>query len=117
MNGKIYLRRDEIQFELLPYPNDGNSYSRQSAHIWECEAIKFIEKDGYEADVNADYGHDHHKFRIWVCSTETNESDDEIELTEKEEEDAIIVGKAADEFGMNAAIKFAEEDAVRANPD
>lgn len=117
MNGKIYMRRDRIQFEGLPFPNDGNSYCRQAAHAWECAAIGVIESAGYEADVNADLGNNHHKFQVWAEPTETNDDGDEIELSAAELTAAKLVAEKADEAGTAAAIKFAEEEAVNANPD
>ena len=120
MNGKIFLRRDRIQFETLDYPQDGNSYTNQAAHAWECAAIGVIEGAGYQADVDAGHGRDHTNFRLWVEPTDEIESDDgyePVELTVDELVRARKFAYLADEAGRAAAHKFAAEQAVHANPD
>ena len=117
MNGKVALRRDRIQFEGLDYPDDGNSYSRQAASAWECAAIEFIERAGYEADVDAGYGKDHTRCRKWVSATEKDEDGDRVDLTDAEEHAALQIAEAADSAGWEAAEKFAAETAKFADPD
>ncbi len=121
MNGKIYLRRNRIQFERLPFPNDGNYYSNQMAHAWESAAIRSIEKAGYEADVEAVPGKDHHKFLVWVEPTEEkyNAADEEYEIigfAKGELTAAMLVGDRADAAGLEAARRFAD-GVPSANPD
>ena len=120
MNGKIYMRRDQIQFERLPYPDDGNSYVQQAAHTWECAATVYIESAGYKADVSTNYSRDHHRFRLVVLSTEEIETDDgrqPVGLTDEEYIAAYRIGRLADETGWAAAIRFAQQEASSANPD
>ena len=115
MNGTIFIRRDEIQFERLPYPDDGNSYTRQAAHAWECAATEHIERAGYRADVEATHGRDHCKYCVWVEPAQVGCED--VALTEAELAAALAVADEADSVGVWAAHDFAERDAAGADAD
>ena len=114
---KIRITRDQIQFEGLEFPDDGNSYTRQAASAWECAAIEFIERAGYQAGVDADYGKDHTKLRVYVESTEADDDGNDVEVTDEQEAAAIAVDNSADEAGWEAARKFAKEQAIHSDPD